>query len=267
MLFALVILGGLGLVLGIGLAFAGQKFMVHMDPKQEELLKALPGANCGACGFAGCLGYAEALALGNAEANKCTVGGFKTTKAIGHILGVDVEEKVAEIAAVFCRGDRENCTDKYIYDGVYDCRAAMGLAEGHKSCIYGCLGLGSCVKACPFEAIDWIPGNPPQINPEKCTGCGLCFKTCPKNIIGLMSREHAVCVACKNLDKGKEVRNICKVGCIACGACVKICPSSAMILKDNLAVIDYSKCTGCGKCVEKCPTKTIIWIQKAKEIK
>lgn len=262
MFIAILTLGGLGLALGVGLAVAGQKFYVHLDPKQEEILKALPGANCGACGFAGCLGYAEALAKGLAEVNKCTVGGFKTTKAVGYILGLDVEERIAEVAAVFCRGKKCQARSKYVYEGVQDCRAAMVLSGGDKGCIYGCIGLGSCVKVCPFGAIEWQNGEPPVINSDKCVGCGLCFKTCPKRIIGLISRSHAVCVACKSHDKGKDVRAVCAVGCIGCGLCVKVCPEKAITLKDNLAIIDYGKCVGCGKCVEKCPTKTIIWAAK-----
>lgn len=268
MFIAIITLGGIGLILGLGLAVAGQKLTVHIDPKQEELLKTLPGANCGACGFAGCIGYAEALAQGTAEVNKCSVGGFNTAKAIGHILGVDVDERASEVATIFCRADQEICPDKYIYQGVQDCRAAIVLAGGSKGCLYGCIGLGSCVKACPFEAIEWTKGKPPVINLNKCVGCGLCFKTCPKKVIGLISREHAVSIACKNLDKGKDVKLVCKVGCIGCGICAKICASQAITLKNNLAVMDYAKCTGCGKCVDKCPTKTIVWINiKAREKK
>lgn len=271
-LYAVLVLGGLAVIFGFGLAVASKVFAINEDPRLVALISALPGVNCGACGFAGCAGYAEHLCKGTAEAGKCTVARNEVAEKISKILGIEVKMKEPKVAMVFCQGKPELTVEKYLYNGLQNCRAANLLAGGSKSCSYGCLGYGDCYRVCPFEAIAWSeprrvhpsePGEIPRIIPEKCTACGLCIKACPKKeLIRLVPEKRGdhleVHILCNSLDKGGVVRRICKVGCFACGLCVKACPKQAITIVDNLARIDYSKCDNCGICVEKCPVKTIV---------
>jgi len=258
-LFAVAVLGGLGLLFGFLLAVAGKKFAVEVDPRQEMVLKILPGSNCGACGFAGCSGMAEALVRGEIGAVTCPVVTQEVLSKIGEIIGKKLEVKEAEVARVMCQGDESKV--KYDYNGVEDCRAAHLLAGGYKACSYACLGLGSCKEVCPFDAINWEKGKTPEILMDKCTACGKCVEVCPTEVISLIPKKAKVYVKCNSLDRGAVVRKICKFGCIACGACVKVCEPGAIRIENNLAIIDYEKCTNCGACVEVCPTKSIVKVE------
>ncbi|MGQ9778967.1 MAG: RnfABCDGE type electron transport complex subunit B [Bacillota bacterium] len=252
-LTSLLLLGGLGALFGLLLAFAAKKFAVEADPRIDEIEKILPGANCGACGYPGCRGAAEAIVEGRAPITVCPVGKAAVAEKIGAVMGVAVEANVPKKAVVLCRGGREDCPDRFVYRGVPDCRAAHRLAGGPKACEYGCLGLGTCVAACPFGAIRLNEQGLPEIGPE-CTGCGLCVRACPRGIITLIPADRKVAViACRNRRRGAEVRKICRVGCLGCGLCARNCPEKAIAIVENLAVIDPEKCTGCGLCLEKCP--------------
>ncbi len=263
-LYAVLVLGGLALVFAFGLAIASKFFALNEDPRLTALISALPGTNCGACGFAGCAGYAGELFKGTAEPGKCTVGQKAVAKKLGEILGIEVKMKEPEVALVFCQGKPEVATEKYLYNGLPSCRAANLLAGGSKTCTYGCLRYGDCYRVCPFDAIAWEPGEIPRIIAEKCTACGLCIKTCPKkDLIRLVPEKRGdylleVHILCNSLDKGAVVRRICKIGCFACGLCVKACPKQAITLENNLARIDYTKCETVVACVKACPAKTII---------
>jgi RnfABCDGE-type electron transport complex B subunit len=250
-----IVLGGLGLLAGGGLAYASKKFVSRIDPKVEKILEVLPGANCGACGFAGCSGFAKALVEGKAQANGCVPGGEEVARKVASILGIEVGVKEKKIAKLLCyhRGASQT---RFDYQGLKSCRAANLLFGGNKACSYSCLGLGDCIEACPFGMITLI-NERIQIDEEKCTGCGKCVSICPKGVIALVPKEKRVHVLCNSKDKGAIVRKICKEGCIGCGICVKVCPEKAITLKDNLAHINYEKCTNCGICTEKCPTKAI----------
>jgi len=266
-LYAVLLLGGLALVFAFGLAIASKVFAINEDPRLVALVSALPGSNCGACGFAGCAGYAEHLFKGTAEPNKCTVGQKEIADRIGKILGIEVKMKEPEVAIVFCQGKPDLAVEKYLYNGLQSCRAANLLAGGSKSCVYGCLGYGDCYRVCPFDAIDWKPGEIPAIILEKCTACGLCIKACPKKeLIRFVPEKMEVHILCNSLDKGGVVRRICKIGCFACNLCVKACPKQTITIIDNLARIDYSKCDNCGICIEKCPVKTIVQQTIKKEV-
>ncbi|MGL4848823.1 MAG: RnfABCDGE type electron transport complex subunit B [Clostridium sp.] len=256
-LYAGLSLGALGLIFGILLGFASKKFTVKVDPKVPKLREALPGANCGGCGYPGCNAYANALVLENAKGNLCTVGGEKVLKEISNILGTKEEMSEKKVAFVKCNGNCENAKENFIYDGIKDCNEAHNLStKGSKSCTYGCLGLGSCVRVCEFDALEIIDGIA-KVNEEKCTNCGACQKICPKGLIEDVELEKKVRVSCNSKDKGKDVRENCKVGCIGCTLCQKACPKDAIEIKDSLARVVYDKCVGCKLCTKKCPTGAI----------
>jgi electron transport complex protein RnfB len=250
-------LGGLGLLFGIGLAIASKKLAVKVDEKEEKLKAIMPGANCGGCGFPGCEAYASALARGEAEPNLCPVGGAELVKQIAEVLGVEAEAGAAKVALVRCHGTRDLAKDKHLYHGIHDCFAASLFQEGAKACAYGCLGLGTCVRACPFDAIHVNEDSVAEVDVEKCTGCGNCADACPKHLIDMVPKGLPVMVLCHSEAKGKAVKQICDVGCIGCGLCAKVCPVDAITMVNNLPVIDPDKCIGCLQCAEKCPTHSI----------
>lgn len=253
---AILVLGVLGLVFGMILDYASKKFAVEVDPKEEEVLNALPGANCGGCGFPGCGGLAAAIAKGEAPVNGCPVGGADTAAKIASIMGVEAGAGDKMVAKVLCKGTCENTKQKYEYSGIKDCRAASVLIGGPKGCEYGCLGLGSCVQVCEFDAIHIIDGVA-VVDEEKCVNCGKCIAICPKNLIESKPANKAVVVECKSKAFGKDVKNVCDVGCIGCGICEKTCKFDAIHVVDHIAVVDYDKCKECNMCVKKCPTGAI----------
>jgi len=254
----LVVLAALGVAFGVALAIVAAKFVVKIDPKVEKVRETLPGANCGACGFAGCMGYAEAV-VGNPDVavNMCAPGKSPVAEKIAEITGKKAEKVDPKIARVFCQGGTPLSQRKFIYTGVQDCTAAVLAAGGDKSCEFGCLGFGTCMRACPFGAITMSKDNLPIISPEKCTACGKCVAACPKQVIELAAFSKAVVISCHSKDKGVDVKKKCQVGCIACGICVRTCPVDAIKIADNLARIDPSECIVCGLCVKKCPTSAI----------
>jgi len=256
--FGLVVLAALGIIFGIALAIVAARFVVKVDPKVEQVRETLPGANCGACGFAGCMGYAEAV-VGNPDVavSMCAPGKSAVAGKIADITGKKAEKVDPKIARVFCQGGTSLSQRKFIYTGVQDCTAAVLAAGGDKSCEYGCLGYATCMRACPFDAITMSADNLPQINPEKCTACGKCVAACPKQVIELGLMSKAVVISCHSRDKGIDVKKKCQVGCIACGICVRTCPVDAIKVDNNLARIDHAKCIVCGLCVKKCPTNAI----------
>lgn len=250
-------MSAMGLALGLGLGYAGKKFAVQVDEKEEKILAALPGANCGGCGYPGCGGCAAAIAKGEAKVNACPVGGAAVAAVIADILGVKVEDSERMAAYVKCNGTCENAREKSKYDGMMDCRAAAGTpGGGAKACAYGCLGLGSCVSVCKFGAISIVDGIA-KVNPDKCTSCGMCVNICPKHIIELVPVKSIVRVECSSKDKGKDTMDSCSVGCIGCRRCEKTCQNDAIHVVDNVAKIDYTKCTMCKACVDVCPKKII----------
>ncbi|PAB61381.1 RnfABCDGE type electron transport complex subunit B [Anaeromicrobium sediminis] len=257
MLVPIASLGGMGLLFGAGLAFASQKFAVEVDPRITAIGEALPGANCGGCGYPGCGGFATAVVEGKAPVNGCPVGGSECAEKIGEIMGISAGGGVKKVARVICNGTSDNCKEKYDYSGIEDCKAAAMLGGGAKSCSYACLGLGTCVKACGFDAIEITDDGVASINPDKCVACGKCLDVCPKNVIDMVPYEQEVVIECNNKERGKTVKDNCSVGCIGCQICVKSCPFEAITFENNLAKIDYEKCTNCMVCVEKCPTKAI----------
>ncbi len=256
-IFSAASIGGLGLVFGLGLGYAAKKFEVKTDPLVPIVRDALPGANCGACGYAGCDAFAKAIVEGEAPINGCPVGGASTAEELSKIMGIEATETARQVAYVKCQGTCRVAREKYIYEGVTDCQNAAFLqGKGSKGCEYGCLGLGSCVKACAFDAIDIVDGV--AVINDNCVACEQCVVSCPKGLIEMVPDASKVRVSCNSNDKGKPVKVNCEVGCIACRMCVKVCEFDAIHVENNLASIDYDKCTQCGACVEKCPTNAII---------
>jgi len=257
---AVLVVGITGLLFGCILALASIIFAVKKDERIGKIEEELPGANCGACGFAGCSAYASAIVNDGAELNLCSVGKAPVAEKIAGVMGREAGEVKEKVAKVLCGGICTRTSEKYIYSGMEDCAAAARLADGAKDCRYGCLGLGSCVKACDFKAIS-IKKGVAVVDPDKCGGCGKCKKACPKDLIEIVPKEAKVHALCSNKDKGPAVNKYCNVGCIGCKLCEKNCPAQAIKVIDRCAAIDYDKCTGCGICVEKCP-KRVIQIQQ-----
>lgn len=258
-IWSVALLAALGILIGVLLGVAGKVFAVETDQRVTDVRENLPGNNCGGCGYAGCDALAEAIVKGEAEVGACPVGGASVSAKIAEIMGVDVADGEArKVAYVKCAGTCEKAKSQYHYVGDMDCReAAMIPGRGEKACSYGCLGLGSCAKACPFDAI-YMKDGIAVIDREKCKACGKCIAICPNHVIDMIPYESSYMVQCNSNDKGKDVMQVCQTGCIGCGICVKQCDYGAVTLENNLAKIDGSKCQGCGKCAEKCPKQVIL---------
>lgn len=257
MILPLIILGVLGLAFGALLGFASKKFAVKQDPTVDAVRACLPGANCGGCGFVGCDDCAKAIASGNAKPNACPVGGAAAAAKIAEALGVEAGDIKEMKAFVACAGCSTKAPKKVEYYGASDCVQASLMPGGtDKLCVYGCLGMGSCVKVCQFGAIS-VENGAAVVDWSKCTGCGSCAKVCPKHLIKLIPADSYIRVSCSNTEKGKPVMNACAAGCVGCTACARTCPQQAITMENNLPVINYDMCIGCGLCVDKCPRSTL----------
>ena len=237
---ATLLVAAVGLFIGIFLGVAGKKFAVEVDEREVAVRDALPGNNCGGCGYPGCDGMAAAIAKGEAPVNGCPVGGDPVAKVIAGIMGQEVKETVRQTAFVKCAGTCEKVTKNYEYTGVEDCEMmAFVPGGGDKACTYGCLGFGSCVKICPFGAIEIINGVA-VVNKELCKACGKCVAKCPRHLIELIPYIQETKVQCSSHAKGKAVTSACEVGCIGCKKCEKTCPNGAIIVTDFCAHIAVS---------------------------
>ncbi len=255
-LIPIAVCGIIGLIFAVLLSIASRVFEVKLDPTVDKVLSALPGANCGACGFPGCEGLANAIAKGEAPVNTCPVGGATCAGKIAAILGVDAGSAEKMVANVLCQGDCDKTKIKYDYKGIESCSFASQISGGPKSCEFGCVGCASCVKACPFDAIEMVNGVA-HVLKEKCKSCKICVGTCPKKIIEMVPYKSKVFVKCKNTNMGKKVKEACGIGCIGCKICVKNCPKDTIAFENNLAHIVYEGCINCTICAQKCPTKAI----------
>ncbi len=255
-LYAVICFAVMGLLLGTMLAVASHALKVKEDPKVNKIRACLPGANCGCCGYTGCGVAAEKIASGEADVNACAVGGAECAEHIARIMGVEAKETVRMRAVVMCMGENEYTRKKYDYDGEHDCVSAMKLDGGEKLCPNACIGYGTCVVACPQNAIS-VTNGAARIDHVKCVGCGACVSACPKRIIKLIPYTAPHYVRCLSAENGLKTKNACDAGCIGCRICEKNCPVNAVKVIDNHAVIDYNICVDCGTCVTKCPRHII----------
>lgn len=257
-IIAAAIVGLTGLFIGLFLGFSAEKFKVPVNEKEEAVRGLLPGNNCGGCGYPGCDGLAKAIANGEAAVNACPVGGEEVGNKIAEVMGVSAGDSVKMVAFVKCAGTCEKAKTQYEYTGIENCvMAASAPGGGPKACSYGCTGFGSCVKACPFDAIH-VENGIAKVDKDACKACGKCITACPKNLIEFVPYEQKHLVQCSSKDKGKDVKAVCSTGCIGCGICAKNCPVEAVTVENNIAHIDPEKCTNCGICAQKCPVKVIL---------
>ena len=259
------ILAGMSAIFGAGLAIASKYLAVEKDERIPLVRECLPGANCGACGYPGCDGYAAAIVNDGAPVNVCPSTGKEGAAKIAEIMGLDAPDSSAEkkYANIICRGDCDNCKIRFDYDGPKTCRAVAMTQEGDKACRYACVGYGDCAAVCPFGAITVKEGRIATVDEDKCIGCGLCAQACPKNVIRI-EPHYKVRVKCRALEKGKTVRDNCTAGCIACGKCEKSCKFDAIEMVGNLPQINRDKCVGCLECARNCPTGAM-WAELSKQ--
>lgn len=259
-ILAAVLMGVIGLAFSIFLVVANKQFAVEVDPRISEIEGELPGVNCGGCGYPSCSAYADAIAKSGAAVDLCVVGGEDTARTVARIMGVQVSDELKEklIAIVFCQGDSEASAFPGEYEGIRDCAAAVYSQDVSKRCKYGCVGLGSCVSACPFDAIHLSPTGIPFVEADKCTACGKCVTACPRGLIELHPVSHETFVYCKSQDPGVIARKICKKACTACGLCVKAAAKDenpeAVAMVGNLAVVNEASYTAKPEYGERCAT-------------
>jgi len=252
-------IGGLTLALASFLVVANRKLHVEEDPRIDVVEELLPHANCGACGFPGCRPFAEALVVGSVSPGKCTVSTEDGRLSIAEFLGVDVGAEEKRVARLACAGGSNVARDRARYDGIETCGAAALVAGGGKACFWGCLGLADCRDVCDFDAIRMNRHGLPVVDEDKCTACGDCVTACPKDLFSIQPVSHRLWVACKSLDAGDEVLELCEVGCTACERCAMDAPG-VVRMQQNLPVVDYSRNHGTRVPIERCPTGAIVWI-------
>ena len=262
-IYIFVVLAALGIVFGLILAFANKKFAIEMNPLIHLVEDILPKGQCGACGFAGCQAYAEAVVLDpEVSPSLCTPGKAPVAELVAELTGKKAEVTTPKIAYVNCAGVMGDVAGlAFDYNGVKDCDAATLIMGGPKICKYGCIGMGTCVRACVFDALIIGKDGLPLVDKEKCTGCGACEKVCPKKVVKLLPLEAHVVARCNCKDKGAQARKACSVACIGCTLCVRECPYGAIKMDHNLPVVDHGICVAqCSepKCLNKCPTKAIV---------
>jgi len=252
----ILFVGGVGLVCSFALSLASRFFGIKEDPRIEDVTCLLPGANCGACGFAGCTEYARAIVGQGEKVTLCKPGGAETIEKLAAYMGVkaDIEERM--VAIVLCGGDDSAAKRRFLYNGIADCSAAVLVGGGDKACTYGCLGLGTCARVCPEHAIEITREHLAVVHPELCVGCGLCVSACVRHLIQLVPESRTIHVLCSSRDRGPIVKKNCSVGCIGCTLCTKV--TDAIKMDGALARVDYSQTIEDEEVIAKCPQHTII---------
>ena len=259
----LIFMGILGFILAAVLAFANKKLHVQEDPRIEEVEQMLPNTNCGACGSPGCRAFAEACVAGEANPAQCTVSPPEMTEFIASYLGVEVGDEEKKVARLACAGGNHVARMRAHYSGIGSCRAAVAAGGGGKACSWGCLGLGDCDESCDFDAIHMDQHGLPVVDEDKCVACNDCVVACPLNLFELHPVSHKLWVACKSLAEGDEALADCEVACTGCARCAADAPGGLIEIKNNLAVIDYSKNQlATPLAIQRCPTGAIVWQEK-----
>ncbi len=261
-LASVAILGGVGLTFGALIALANARLRVEEDPRLDEITDLLPGANCGACGYAGCRAFAEAALGGIVAPAGCTVMGAAEVDDVAAVLGVDAGEANRRIARLLCAGGSDVATRKADYVGIESCAAAVAVGGGGKGCAWGCVGFADCAVACDFDAIRMTTNDLPLVEPELCTACGDCVDACPLDLFTLLPEDTALLVQCRNLLEGEAAEAVCSVACNGCRRCVQDAEPGLIHMEHGLAVIDYRQIELANpKAVERCPTGAIVWIE------
>lgn len=251
-----LVLGICGILAGILLTVAAKIFHVEVDERIEKISSALPQANCGACGYAGCADYASAIVNNGAETNLCRPGGADAAEKIAEILGRSADEVIPMTAVVHCNGDCNATGTAFDFDGVQSCKAVKRFYGGTGLCKYGCIGLGDCVSVCEHDAIKVVNGVA-KVIPSLCGACGQCANVCPNSLISIKPLAKHIDILCSSADNGKATKLSCKNGCIGCKICEKKCPNGAIKVENFHASINYDLCTNCGECMVSCPVKAI----------
>lgn len=256
-LIPILIVGSVGLIASVILVVAAKVMAMPADELFDAIRAELPGANCGACGYAGCDDYAKAVAHSGAATTLCIPGGADTASAVSAAMGVEAGAVESKYAVVHCSGNCDVTQPVMDYQGVQTCKASKMFYNGKGSCAYGCLGMGDCMTVCQYGAISMVKGIA-VVDKSLCVGCGMCAKTCPNHLISIIPATSTIFVGCSSKDKGAATMKVCKSGCIGCKKCEKTCENGAITVTDNIASIDPAKCTNCGKCMEACPKKIIV---------
>ena len=265
-IIALATMGGLGFFFAGALAVADKKLRVEEDPRVVAINEQLPGANCGACGKAGCYDFAVQVVDGKMSITGCPVGGQDVADEIARILGVEAGDTVKLVARVMCHGGNAEATKKAAeYNGPWSCAATALVAGGDKLCQYGCIGEGDCVESCQFDALFMNEDGLPEVIDELCKSCGACVTACPRNVIEMHPEDREVFVFCKNQDDPKTAKNVCVVACIGCGICARKSDGS-VVMEDKLAVIDYERLDPEKIPFEKCTTGAIGFYNKPESV-
>lgn len=256
-------MAGLGLLLAAMLAVASRKLYVYEDPRINEVEAMLPHSNCGACGVPGCRQFAERLVGGGAEPAECTVSSPDERAVIADFLGVAVGEQEKRVARLACAGGTNVARQRAEYLGLKTCRAAHLVGGGGKGCVWGCLGFGDCEVVCDFDAIFMDRQGLPVVIDDLCTACNDCIEVCPRGLFSIQPVSNRLWVACNNREKGAAALSECEVICDGCGRCEMDAPEGLIAIRDNLAVIDYSKNSLASRVpIERCPTGAIVWLDE-----
>ena len=264
---SVAILGGVGLTFGTLIALANRKLRVWEDPRIDSVTDVLPGANCGACGYAGCRAFAEAAVEGTVAPAGCTVMGEGELEDVAAMLGVDAGEAIKRVARLLCAGGSQVAPHKAIYDGLESCAAAVAVSGGGKACPWGCVGLSDCAVSCDFDAIRMNEFDLPEVDIELCTACGDCVDACPLDLFVLMPVDHKLIVQCKNLLEGEAATDLCAVACNACGRCAADEPG-VVSMRNGLAIVDYEAIDrATPAATARCPTGAIRWVEGEQELR
>jgi len=261
-LTSVLVLGGLGLTFGVLIALANKKLKVWEDPRIDEVTDILPGANCGACGYAGCRAFAEGVVDGVTAPAGCTVMSEGERDDLAVYLGVDAGDADKVVARLLCAGGTDVAPRKASYHGLASCGAAVAVSGGGKGCAWGCVGFADCQVSCDFDAITMTANSLPLVDVEKCTACGDCVEACPLDLFVLMPMDHHLIVQCKNLLDGDDAEAVCSVACTACGRCVQDAAPGLIEIRQNLAIIDFERIVDQNpEAISRCPTNSIVWVE------